>query len=52
MKPMPAMMTNSTMNSFSATSAMLTRIDSLMPMLTSTVSAATSRNAMRSKLEP
>ena len=34
MKPMPATMTNRTMKSLTATSTMLTRIDSLMPMLT------------------
>jgi hypothetical protein len=52
MKPMPAMMTKKTTNSLTATRTRLTRIDSLMPMLTSVVSTMTSRNANRSKCEP
>ncbi len=52
MKPMPATMTKRTTKSLTATSTMLTRIDSLMPMLTMTVSAIARRNAMRSKLDP
>jgi len=49
---MPATMTKSTMKTLSATSAMLTRIDSWMPIETSTVRTATSRKAGRSKCEP
>src|SRR6186997_1699479 len=52
MKPMPATMTKRTTKSLIATSTMLTRIDSLMPMLTMTVSTIARRNAMRSKLDP
>ena len=37
MKPMPAMMTKSTMKSLTPTSTRLTRIDSLMPLATSSV---------------
>ena len=49
---MPAMMTNSTMNSLTPTRTRLTRIDSLMPMVISVVMTAISRNDSRSKWSP
>ncbi len=52
MNPMPAKITNKTMNSFSPTSAMFTRIDSLMPMLTSKPSTNTSTIAGTSTTPP
>src|SRR6188508_74932 len=52
MKPMPAKMTNSTTNSLTPTSTMLTRMDSLMPMVTRVASTATSNMASTSTRPP
>ena len=49
---MPAMITNSTTKSLTPTSTMLTRIDSLMPMVTRVARTATSSMASRSMLPP
>ena len=46
------MMTKRTMKIFTATSTMLTRIDSLMPNVISPPSTSTSRIAMRSTVPP
>jgi len=50
-KNSPAMITNKTMNSLSATSARLTRSDSLIPITVSTVRIPTSTMAGRSTTE-
>src|SRR6478752_7846348 len=52
MKPMPAKITKSTTNSLTPTSTMLTRIDSLMPMVTSVARTATSSIASTSMPPP
>ena len=52
MNPIPAMITNRTMNSLSPTRTMLTRIDSLMPIVMSTPRSTTSPMANRSTLPP
>ncbi len=47
MKPIPATITNKTMKTLSETRTRLTRIDSLIPTVTSTVRTSTSSSANR-----